>query len=51
MEPMDNYSSFILPDGRALAYTTYGDPSGTALFYFHGYPGCRLQAKLHHQDA
>jgi pimeloyl-ACP methyl ester carboxylesterase len=25
-----------LPDGRRLAYGEYGDPSGTAVLYFHG---------------
>lgn len=31
-----------LHDGRQLAYTDTGDPSGTAILFFHGTPGCRL---------
>ena len=35
-----------LPDGRHLAYATYGDPEGTPVFYCHGFPGSRLEARL-----
>lgn len=31
-----------LKDGRRLGYCEYGDPKGKPLFYFHGWPGCRL---------
>jgi len=31
-----------LKDGRALAYTIYGDPAGVPLFLLHGTPGSRL---------
>jgi pimeloyl-ACP methyl ester carboxylesterase len=31
-----------LHDGRMLCYTEYGAPEGVPLFYFHGFPGCRL---------
>lgn len=33
-------------DGRALAYAEYGDPAGRPVFYFHGFPGSRLEAGL-----
>jgi pimeloyl-ACP methyl ester carboxylesterase len=35
-----------LGDGRALAYAEYGDPVGRPVFYFHGFPGSRLEAAL-----
>jgi pimeloyl-ACP methyl ester carboxylesterase len=38
--------SIPLPDGRALSYAAYGDPGGTPAFYFHGFPGSRLEARL-----
>lgn len=31
-----------LADGRSLAWGEYGDPTGRALFFFHGTPGSRL---------
>jgi pimeloyl-ACP methyl ester carboxylesterase len=37
-----------LRDGRWLAYTEYGDPTGAPVFYFHGTPGSRLEP---HPDA
>lgn len=40
-----------LPDGRTLAYQLYGDVEGRPLYYFHGFPGSRLQAALHHEQA
>src|SRR5258708_21549135 len=33
-----------LHDGRMLGYAEYGPGEGTPLFYFHGYPGARLEA-------
>lgn len=36
-----------LPNGRTLAYAMYGDPHGTPLFYFHGWPVSRLSAKVY----
>lgn len=35
-----------LRDGRALGYAEYGDPNGKPVFYFHGFPGSRLEAQL-----
>jgi pimeloyl-ACP methyl ester carboxylesterase/uncharacterized protein (DUF952 family) len=33
-----------LPDGRIMGYAQYGDPGGRPLFFFHGFPGSRLEA-------
>ena len=35
-----------LEDGRALAYREYGDPEGQPVFFFHGMPGSRVEARL-----
>jgi pimeloyl-ACP methyl ester carboxylesterase len=35
-----------LPDGRVLSYAEYGDAAGAPVFYFHGSPGSRLEARL-----
>ncbi|HYD61528.1 MAG TPA: alpha/beta hydrolase [Noviherbaspirillum sp.] len=35
-----------LRDGRTLAFQQYGSPQGRPLYFFHGFPGCRLQASL-----
>ena len=35
-----------LPDGRRLAYAEWGEPQGTPVFYCHGFPGSRLEARL-----
>ncbi len=40
-----------LRDGRFLGYAEYGDPQGKPLFYFHGFPGSRLEARLAHDAA
>jgi len=37
-------NTFILKDGRAIAYEEYGDPEGMPILFFHGFPGSRLQA-------
>jgi pimeloyl-ACP methyl ester carboxylesterase len=38
--------TITLRDGRTLGYAEYGDPSGKPLFWFHGFPGCRLEGQL-----
>lgn len=38
-----------LPDGRELAVSEFGDPSGQPLFFFHGWPGARLQGVTCHE--
>jgi pimeloyl-ACP methyl ester carboxylesterase len=35
-----------LPDGRLLGFTQYGDLEGQPIFFFHGWPGARLQGGL-----
>jgi pimeloyl-ACP methyl ester carboxylesterase len=35
-----------LSDGRSLAYELYGAPHGDPVYFFHGFPGSRLQAGL-----
>jgi pimeloyl-ACP methyl ester carboxylesterase len=37
-------SILTLPSGRTLAYSTTGSPTGTPIFYIHGFPGSRLEA-------
>jgi len=32
-----------LADGRALGYAEFGDPSGTPVLFFHGFPASRLE--------
>ena len=36
----------VLSDGRRLGYRATGAPDGDPLFYFHGFPGSRLEADL-----
>lgn len=35
-----------LSSGRKLGFAEYGDPTGTPLFYFHGWPSSRTQGAL-----
>lgn len=42
--PIDN--TLRLADGRTLGYANYGQADGKALFYFHGHPGARVEAKF-----
>jgi pimeloyl-ACP methyl ester carboxylesterase len=35
-----------LSDGRALGFAEFGDPCGKPVFYFHGFPGSRLEAQV-----
>jgi len=43
-ELSDRSRTLKLPDGRALGYCCYGEEGGAATFYFHGFPGSRLEA-------
>lgn len=36
----------VLKDGRRLGYAEYGAMEGRPVFYFHGFPGSRLEAVL-----
>jgi pimeloyl-ACP methyl ester carboxylesterase len=38
--------TFRLSDGRQLGYAEWGDPAGRPLFYFHGWPGSRVEGRL-----
>ena len=38
--------TLYLHDGRTLGYAEYGIADGQALFYFHGHPGARLEARF-----
>jgi pimeloyl-ACP methyl ester carboxylesterase len=35
-----------LLDGRRLGYAEWGDPGGRPLFFFHGWPGSRIEGYL-----
>ena len=39
-----------LKDGRSLGYAEYGAPEGKPVFYFHGFPGSRLDWLLSDSD-
>lgn len=41
----------LLPDGRRISYTEFGDPAGFPLFYCHSSGSTRLEATLFHRDA
>ena len=42
----------VLPkDGRRFGLSEFGAPKGKPLFYFHGFPGSRLEARLVHEQA
>ncbi|MHA3772477.1 alpha/beta fold hydrolase [Verrucomicrobiota bacterium sgz303538] len=36
----------LLRDDRRLGFAEYGAPDGCVVFYFHGFPGSRLEARL-----
>jgi pimeloyl-ACP methyl ester carboxylesterase len=42
------YNQITLSDGRRLSFAEFGDRKGKPVFYFHGFPGSRLEAKLAH---
>lgn len=42
----EDVQTTTLPDGRRLAYQSFGDPKGRPVFYFHGWPSSRLDAAL-----
>ena len=39
-------NQIILADGRQLGFAEFGDRKGKPIFYFHGFPGSRLEARL-----
>ena len=42
------FHTHVLSDGRKLCYQLFGDPRGFPVFYCHGFPGSRLEAKVAH---
>ncbi|TAK57128.1 MAG: alpha/beta hydrolase [Dehalococcoidia bacterium] len=40
-----------LTDGRLLGYGDFGDPNGTPLMMFHGFPGSRVTSAIGHEAA
>ena len=40
-----------LPDDRYLGYLECGEPGGKPIFYFHGFPGSRLEVQFAHHTA
>lgn len=48
---MTTINELTLRDGRRLGYCDAGDPKGFPLFYAHGMPGCRLEARFFHRQA
>jgi pimeloyl-ACP methyl ester carboxylesterase len=40
-----------LRDGRLLGFAEFGDPAGKPIFYFHGYPGSRVEASISNETA
>jgi pimeloyl-ACP methyl ester carboxylesterase len=41
----------LLHDGRTLGCLECGDPGGKPVFYFHGFPGSRLEVRFAHDTA
>ncbi len=46
---MKLHQSITLADGRRLSYADIGHPDHPAIFYFHGFPGSRLEAAFAQQ--
>jgi pimeloyl-ACP methyl ester carboxylesterase len=51
LEHLPWQSQLRLPDGRHLAFCVYGLRGGRPVYFFHGFPGSRLQAALGHEQA
>lgn len=47
---MPHPNCIILPHNRKLAYEEYGDNEGYPIFFFHGWPSSRLQARRFHKN-
>ena len=42
---MPDSQTITLSDGRKLGYAEYGDAGGSPIFYFHGFPGSRIEGR------
>lgn len=51
MDAFRSECAIKLTNGRVLAYAEFGDAHGFPIFYFHGFPGGRLEASLSHRPA
>lgn len=49
--PLSLNSTIKLGDGRLLGFAEFGDREGKPVFFFHGFPGSRLQAGDFHAIA
>ncbi len=49
--PANLNRTLTLPDGRVLGYAEFGCPDGRPVFYFHGFPACRLEGSFAHEPA
>ncbi|MHA2357671.1 MAG: alpha/beta fold hydrolase [Candidatus Heimdallarchaeaceae archaeon] len=45
------FQNVTLNDGRILSYADLGEKEGEPIFYFHGFPGSRLEGRLIHDKA
>ena len=39
----ESLRTVVTPDGRTVAFSTWGDPDGLPILGLHGTPGCRLE--------
>ncbi len=49
--PAENPNLWEHTPGKFLAWNEYGSPEGKPVFYYHGWPSSRLQARLAHHLA
>lgn len=47
----DRTHILTMPDGRRIAFDSYGDPDGKPAIYIHGTPGSRLEGAMLHDAA
>ncbi|MEK6231603.1 MAG: alpha/beta hydrolase [Luteolibacter sp.] len=51
LPPAEKPNFWEYSPGKQLAWNEFGDPSGKPVFYYHGWPSSRLQARLAHHVA
>src|SRR5215212_3102388 len=47
----EHLEQIVEVDGASIALSEYGDPSGTPVFFCHGWPSSRTMAELAHDAA